>query len=406
VPDFAWEAVDPSGVRSRGRLTAASEAAALRDLEGRGLLPVRVAERGAARTNGAGSSPGLSLAWGRPRQAVLEFTRGMAALLPAGMPLARALAVSSNAAPSRVRGPLDAVRARVERGDELAQALESEPALFSPLYVGMVRAGERSGALDSAFERLAAHLEAEDELRARLLSMSIYPVLLALTGLASVLVLVLFVMPRFADLLSTSGAPLPGTTAFVLGASEVARTQWRVLAAAGAGFVAFLLWMRSTPAGREVGARLLLAMPLVGRWRRQVLAARFSRMTGELLAGGAPLLSALHDTEGCVDDPAAREAIGQIRIRVREGSSLHRAIGEHDVFPTELGQLVALGEEAGRLSSFLLKAAALLERRTTRSVERMVALIEPLVIVAFGGVIAVVALSLLQAIYGINAGAL
>ncbi len=408
MPDFAWEAVDPRGARTRGRVTAPSESAALREVEALGLLPVVVREtapsaRGAAAA-GAVRAPLLPSAGAR--RAVLEFTRGVAALLPAGMPLSRALGVASGGAPPRIRASLDGVRDRVERGEELARAMAAEPGLFTPLYVGVVRAGERAGNLDGAFERLAAHLEAEDELRSRLVSMSIYPLLLALVGLASVLVLVLFVLPRFADLLSTSGAALPGITAFVLAVSEGARAHWPVLAAGAGGLLLSLLWMRSTPAGQGVSARLLLALPMVGRWRRQVLAARFARMTGELATGGAPILSALADTGSCIGDPVARESIDRVRTRVREGSPLHRALGAESLFPRELEQLVALGEEAGRLATFLLKAATLLERRTTRSVERMVALAEPVVIVLFGGVIAVVALSLLQAIYGINAGGL
>ncbi len=413
MPEFSWEAVDPRGARSRGRLVASSEAEALQDLERQGLLPLRVRAALEGRVAGGKASGGAAvqdagfrLPSPRNRAGVLEFTRGVAALLPAGMPLSRALAVAAGSTTARLRDAFQGVRDRVERGEELATALQAEPALFSPLYVGMVRAGERSGTLDRAFERLAAHLEAEAELRSRLVSMSIYPALLALTGFASVLVLVLFVLPRFADLLTGSGAPLPGVTAFVLGVSEGARAHAPLLGLGAGLLVVAFLWMRGTGAGRVAGARLLLALPVVGGWRRQVLAARFARMCGELVAGGAPVLPALDDTRGCLADPVAREAVGRVRTRVREGSTLHRALAQEGLFPRELEQLVALGEEAGRLADFLLKAAELLERRTARSVERMVALAEPAVIVGFGGIIAVVALSLLQAIYGINAGGL
>jgi general secretion pathway protein F len=236
--------------------------------------------------------------------------------------------------------------------------------------------------------------------------MSIYPAMLCVVGFASVLVLVLFVMPRFAELLTGTGAPLPRMTAFVLGVTTAARANWRVIAGAGAFFVFFVVWMRATRPGRLLGAHLLARAPIVGGPRRQVLAARFSRMAGELLNGGAPLLSALKDTEECLDDPLAKRVTTQIRTRVREGSALNHAISEHVLFPPELVQLVALGEEAGRLSEFLLKAAELLERRTERTLERLVAMIEPAMIVTFGALIAAVALSLLQAIYGVNAGAL
>jgi general secretion pathway protein F len=399
LPNFAYRAVNARGQRTRGHLNAATEIAVVRDLESRGLVPVDVRETAVAPTRGGGFAPGR-------RRAVLEFTRGMAALLPAGMPLSRALAVSAATAPASVRPAFERVREHVERGDELARSLAEEGGLFTPLFVGIVRAGEKGGSLSGAFERLSAHLEREDELRSKLVSMSIYPVMLSFVGFASVLVLVLFVMPRFAVLLSSSGAPLPRTTAFVLNATTAVRENWTILAAAGALFVAALLWMRSTSLGRRAGAHLLARAPLVGGLRRSVLAASFARMTGELLSGGAPLLAALRDTEDCLVDPLARDVTGRIRTRVREGSPLNQAIAEHSLFPVELVQLVALGEEAGRLAEFLIKAAELLERRTERTLERLVALVEPAMIVTFGAIIALVALSLLQAIYGVNAGSL
>ena len=399
MPTFVYSAVDARGARKRGRLTASTEAAVARDLEARGLLPIEVTE-----ASGTTAERGVGFAGGR-RKAVLEFTWAMAALLPAGMPLARALTVAASTAPLSIRPALGRVRERVERGDSIARAIGEERSFFDPLYVGVVQAGERGGSLAPAFGRLASHLEREDRLRSKLLSMSIYPAMLMLVGFASVLVLVLFVLPRFADLLTGSGAALPASTALVLGISTALRERWPLLVLALALLVAFVVWMRSSTAGRYFGARLLARAPIVGAPRRQALAARFARMTGELLAGGAPLLSALRVTQECVEDPLAREVTGVVWNRVREGSTLNQAISQHDLFPAELGQLVALGEEAGRLSDFLLKAADFLERRTERTLERLVTLLEPTMIVVFGAIIAVVALSLLQAIYGVNAGA-
>jgi general secretion pathway protein F len=397
LPVFAYRAVDATGRRSRGMLSGATATAVTRELELRGLLPLDVAEAAEARRTGGG------FALGR-RRGVLEFTRAVAALLPAGMPLARALAAGAAAAPESIRPVLDAVRVRVERGDELAAALAEHPAYFSPLYVGVVRAGEKSGALDSAFERLGSHLEREAELRSKLVSMSIYPALLAAVGAGAVLILVLFVLPRFADLLAGSGAALPRSTAIMLGIADAARASWRWLLLVPPALVLLGAWLRTGVTGRRVAARMLIHAPVVGAWRRQALAAAFARMVGELVAGGSPLLNALADARDCMTDPIARDETDRIRTRVREGSALHASIAERAVFPAVLPQLVALGEEAGRLSQFLLKAAELLERRTERAVERMVALAEPAMIVTFGGLVALVALALLQAIYGVNAG--
>jgi general secretion pathway protein F len=396
VPTYAYRAVDAAGRRSRGRLVASTETAVARELETRGLLLVDVRES-VDGSGGGGFSPGR-------RRAVLEFTRAVAALLPAGMPLSRALQAAIASLPEAARPVFEAVRARVERGDELHAALAEHPRYFSSLYVGVIRAGEKSGALDDAFPRLSSHLESEHELRSKLVSMSIYPVMLAVVGMASVCVLVLFVLPRFADLLLGAGAALPRSTELILGIATTAQEQWRLLLLAPLALLVWTVWLRSTEAGRRVGAATLIHLPLFGAWRRQALGASFARMVGELTAGGAPLLVALADARDCMSDPVARTETDRIRTRVREGSPLNTAIAEGGLFPPVLPQLVALGEEAGRLSDFLLKAAELQERRTERALERLVALAEPAMIVVFGGIVALVALALLQAIYGVNAG--
>jgi type II secretory pathway component PulF len=234
-------------------------------------------------------------------------------------------------------------------------------------------------------------------------SMSIYPALLAIVGAAATLVLVLFVLPRFADLLLSSGAVLPRSTAIMLGFAVFLRENWRMLMIIPVIVLLMPFWFKQTQAGRMTYAHFLINFPLVGSWRRQALAADFARMVGELLAGGAPLLAALADARDCMADPVARAETERVRTQVREGSSLNAAISQRNIFPSALAQLVALGEESGRLSDFLLKAADLLERRTERAVERLVALAEPAMIVMFGGLVALVALALLQAIYGVNA---
>jgi type II secretory pathway component PulF len=396
---YAYRAVDARGRRTRGSLSGPSPQSVVRDLEGKGLIALKV-EEDRRSSNGNG---GLGLGLGRKR-AVLEFTRAVAALLPAGMPLSRALAAGTTAAPEGLRPSLEAIRSKVERGEELAGVLAEHPKLFTSLYVGIVRAGEKSGSLDSAFQRLADHLEREGELRSKLVSMSIYPALLGLVGFAAIMVLVLFVLPRFSDLLLSSGTALPATTAFVVGAATAAREEWWIFAVAPALVMVALTWLRTTEGGRRVGAGAVVQLPLIGAWRRQHLGASFARMVGELLSGGAPLLLALQDARDCMTDSVAQAEADRIRTRVREGISLHAAIAEGGLFPPVLSQLVALGEDSGRLADFLLKSAELLERKTERTLERLVALVEPAVIVVFGGIVAVVALALLQAIYGVNAG--
>lgn len=398
MPQFAYEAVDPAGRRTKGRLTAPTLQAVRRELELQGLLPLDVTE--------STEDPTTSLPFFGRRAGVLEFTRAVAALLPAGMPLSRCLAAGTESAPQSLRPALGAVRSRVERGDALADALAGVPGLFSPVYVGVVRAGEKSGGLDGAFERLADHLEREDELRSKLVSMSIYPALLAIVGVAASLLLVLFVLPRFGDLLQSSGSELPPLTAAMMQTVQFASDTWIAILAVPAVAIVALSAARATEGGQLFISEATLRIPMVGGIRREALAGRFSRILGELLAGGAPLLPSLEDVRDSLGDPVVRREIERVRVRVREGGSMRDALSDGGVFPPGLGRMIQLGEESGRLADFTLKAAEMHERRTERSLERLVAFAEPAMILVFGLVVGVVALALLQAIYGVNAGSL
>lgn len=393
---FAYEAVDRRGRTTTGEAEAATAAALAQTLEGRGLLVLEVREQ----DDTVSSKGGFRL--GR-RQNILEVTRAMAALLPAGMPLAHALGAAGNVAEADVRTALQTIRARVERGESLALALGGYPHFFSPLYVGLVRAGEKSGQLDDAFIRLAAQLEREASLRSKVLSAMIYPLLLATVGSVAVTVLLLFVLPRFIDLLQGSGAALPASTAFMLHVSGALRHYWYALILLPIGGVALASWIRTNEHGRRTAARLMVTLPAVRTLRQHALAARFSRVVSVLLTGGAPLLTALDEAVESLTDPLARDDTLRIRQRVREGSSLRQAVAESPLFPPLLAQLIGVGEDSGRLKDFLTKAADIFEERTERTAQRLATIAEPAMIMLFGSVIALVALSLLQAIYGINA---
>jgi type II secretory pathway component PulF len=396
MPTYAYQAVDGSGKRLRGQAQAMSTGALTRTLEERGLFVLDVAES----ADGAGARRGFR--FGRRRE-VLEVTRAMAALLPVGMPLAQALGAATGVASGDVRTALQEIRGRVERGETLSAALAHHGNLFPPIYVGLVRAGERSGDLDSAFRRLADQLERDEQLRGKVLSASIYPLLLASAGSLAVTVLLFFVLPRFVTLLEGSGATLPKSTATLLALSAGLHRAWPVLILIPFVIAAFAAWVANTEEGRRVWSGTMLALPGVSTLRRYALAGRFARLVGVLLGGGAPLLSALDDTIESIGDPIARDDAVRIRTRVREGTSLRGAVGESTLFPPMLSQLVGVGEDAGQLQVFLMKAADIFEERTERATQRLATLAEPAMIVVFGAIVAFVALSLLQAIYGINA---
>ena len=396
MPTFAYQAVNGAGKRLRGLEDAASPGALSRALEERGLLVLDVAESTGTQVGGGGFK------FGRRRE-VLEVTRAMAALLPVGMPLAQALNAATGVTSGEVRDAITQVRTRVERGETLSSALAAYPQLFSPLYVGLVRAGERSGDVDSAFARLSDQLERDEQLRGRIVSAAIYPLLLACAGTVAVTVLLFFVLPRFVTLLAGSGAKLPASTRILLSVSTGLHRFWPALFLVPLGIAALAAWARNTAEGRRALSNALLTLPLIKTLRQYALAARFARLVGVLLGGGAPLLAALDDTIESIGDPVARDDAERIRTKVREGVSLRAAVAESPVYPALLGQLIGVGEDAGQLRTFLMKAAEIFEERTERATQRLAALAEPAMIVVFGAIVAFVALSLLQAIYGINA---
>lgn len=396
MPTFVYEAVDLSGKRQRGNAEASTSAALARTLEGQGLMVLEVQERMDTPGGGGGFKSG------RKRE-VLEITRAMAALLPAGMPLAQALGASVNVAGPELKSVIQNIKARVERGESLALSLQAYPHLFSPLYIGLIRAGEKSGQLDSSFQRLAIQLERDAELRAKIVSSMIYPMLLATVGSIAVVVLLMFVLPKFVELLEGSGAALPTSTSILLGISNAMRSFWYVFVLLPVGGFAFAGWVRGNEEGKRMVSRISLAIPIVRNFKQQSMAARFARIVSVLLHGGAPLLTALDDAIGSLTDPLARDDTLRIRQRVREGISLRQSIAESELFPPLLPQLVGVGEEAGRLTDFLEKAADIFEEKTERAAQRLATIAEPAMIMIFGSIVALVALSLLQAIYGVNA---
>ena len=394
---FTYRTVDARGRRARGVADSESQERLTQLLESRGLLVLDI-ER-------AGPRAVVSQTLRASRRDVLELTRALAALLAAGLPLSRALATASHIVPERVTALLDDLRARTARGDSLASALGAHDGQFPAMYRGVVRAGERSGDLPGAFAALASQMESEDRLRARLISASIYPLLLAVGGLITCAVLVLVVLPRFAELLAGARATLPRSTATLLAIAGAARATWPVLLIAAAiVVVVFAVGRRSSRVRRAV-SRCLVSAPLVGQLRRYTLGARFARLTGVLIGGGAPVLVALDDVLASIADAAAEEEIRRVRERVHDGSALYPAIADGKLFPPVLGRLIGVGEESGRLTEFLVRGAELCEERAERMLQRLVALIEPAMILLFGLLIAFVALSLLQALYGIDAGA-
>jgi len=210
------------------------------------------------------------------------------------------------------------------------------------------------------------------------------------------------VLPNFASLLENSGAQLPTSTAMMMWLSRTMRHYWYLFAIFPVVIAALLSWMNKTPEGKRVYSKLFLKIPAINTLRRYSIAARFANIMGTLIGGGAPLLTALDDTIESTTDPLAKDDAARIRTRVREGVSLSKAVSESTLYPPLLAQLIGVGEDAGELKEFLNKSAEIFEERTERATQRVATLAEPVMILFFGVIVAFVAMSLLQAIYGLN----
>ena len=399
MPRFAYQAVTGAGRTVEGVQEASSAGQAERTLRDRGLRPLELVPA---------SGPSVEAGTARRRRsaAVAAVFRHLSTLLAAGFPLDRALAtLESLAERDDVRGALGEVRERIRAGSSLADALAEEDGVFPALAVGMTRAGERGGRLAQALERLADHLEWRDELKTRIASALLYPALMAVVGGGALLVLVLYVLPRFVGVLEEAGAALPPSTALLLGASGFLGDHGpALLATAVLAGGAATVWLRSR-SGRARVSALLFRLPLVAPLRRRAVAARFGHSLAALLDSGLPILPALDSAAASLADPTAIAEVEEAGRRVRAGGGLAEALAEGRAFPPLFLRMAALGEEGGRLPELLERASRTAEEELERGLERLVRLVEPTLIVLFGAVVGFVALSLLQAIYGVRLGA-
>ncbi|HEU0053159.1 MAG TPA: type II secretion system F family protein [Longimicrobium sp.] len=402
MPAFAYRAATQAGRTVRGVEDAESPAALERTLGARGLYPLEVSPATAAASDGTGRR-----AFRTRRADVVEAVRYLATLMDAGFPLDRALgAVGRMVARRDVAEAVADVRQRVRGGARLDDALGAHPAIFPRFAVGMVRAGDRGGYLAQALERLANQLEREAALRSRLISALIYPAVMIAVGSGAIAVLFVFVLPRFVTLLNDTGSALPKSTAILLALGQFVSRWWWAILLAPVLLALLVAGIRSTREGRAATDRFLLRLPIVGGLRQRTASARLARTLSTLLGSGLPILPALEIAAGSQADAAVADEVLRSREEVRAGDRLAAALRRGGIFPFLFVQMVEVGEEGGRLPDMLERAASAMEKELERGLERLLRLVEPAMIVLFGGIVGFVALSLLQAIYGIRADGL
>jgi general secretion pathway protein F len=408
VPLFQYKAVSPSGEVQEGVLDGPSQSAIIEKLQSEGLIPIRAEETAATGAKRAASSAdgesGKSLLASlfEPRRVtsnnVTVFTREIATLLKAGLPLDRSMEILVNLSENeRVRELLSNVRNEVRGGSSLSKALDQHRDVFSRFYVNMVRAGEAGGALPDVLKRLAEHLERAQELKGNVTSSLFYPVLLMVVAFASVMVLVVFVVPTFKQIFAQSGKALPFMTQAVLWVSDFLRGYWMLLVA-GLIIAGYLL-MKSLrdPVSRRGWDEKFLTWPLIGDLVAKVEMARFSRTLATLVTNGVPLLSGLSIVRETMGNMVMAEAVATSAAELKEGRGLSKPMAETDRFPKLAIQMIAVGEETGRLDEMLLQVADTYDMEVRYAVKRILTLIEPVMILGMAVVVGLIIVSLLVA---------
>lgn len=391
---YSYRAASRSGVVESGVVEALSREAASALLGEKGLFPIELALRS------SGSQDRLAL----PAGDLALGLRVLATLLGAGLPIARALAAMPDLAPESWRRALPAIQSSVRDGQSLGAALGASPLDVPPVVLGIVHAGEAGSGLAAAVSRAAELMESAAAIRAAVRSALAYPILLALAGAASVGLLVGVVLPRFAIILADLGQTLPPTTRLVLTFAAFIRAG--AIPSLVASALVLLTWRAwvSNESGRAAWHAWLLRLPLLGSVRRSAATARTCAALAALVESGVPVATALLHGARSSGDSAIGLRLLAARERVLTGERISAALaGTEAMTPTAI-RLVRAGEETGRLATMLSHAARLESERAETLVKGAVRLLEPAMIVIFGGIVAVVAAALLQAIYSVRPG--
>jgi general secretion pathway protein F len=407
MPSFEYEALDHDGGVKTGVISADTARLARRQLRQNRLMPVRLDSVGDNRARVSLSLP----AWTRRARinpaTIMVLTRQLATMVSAAAPIEEALHTIALQSDSKaVRSTMLSIRASVMEGFRLADAMAQHGDVFSPLYRALVGAGELSGNLGAVLERLADHLEKSERLRAKVKAALIYPVVLAAVAAIVVAILMVFVVPKVVAQFDGMAQELPLITRALIAVSDglsrygIAGLVGLVLAGAGCAFA-----LKREPVRYRLD-RLLLDLPVIGKLLRGLHAARLARTLSTLIVGGSPLVEGLSAAKSTVSNLVLLEAVGRVSTAIKEGSSFSSALRRTNIFPPMVVYMSAVGENTGKLDVMLTKAADHLENEFETFTSAAIALLEPLIVVAMGGIVAVIMLAILMPILQLNSLAL
>lgn len=380
---------------------AADENSLRRELEKRGLHVFDLRRRGL----GGSLGKGLALPFGRRRrvdaQHFLAFNQELAALIRAGLPLLHAMDLMVNRmAQGTFRSVLEEVRDRVRTGEDLSEAFAAHGDLFPRLYPSILKAGERSGELEQVLRRFIRYQKLVLEARKRVVSALVYPIVLVTLSIVMILIMLTFVVPQFEHFFAGAGVELPLITRTTLAVGTTIQSNWLLLLVAlVAGVVFYRVW-KNTPAGKLALDRLRLHLPFLGPVLHRFSLSEFCRSLSTLLSGGMPLVPALEIAVAAVGNASVRGAIEPQISRVRQGESFHEAIDASGVFPPMAVDMAKVGEATGALDEMLSNISDFFDEKVELQLQRILALVEPAMLMFMGVIVATILLSLYLPMFG------
>jgi general secretion pathway protein F/type IV pilus assembly protein PilC len=395
MPEYTYEAMASTGVRTQGSLTAGSEREVMTMLDARGLFPVRIAARKQA---AAGSTFRRRVG---SRQLATYYSQ-LADLLHSGVPLLRSIDLLERQYTKGALGEvLREVRARVADGTGLAEAMGQHPRVFNELAVSMVRAGQEGGFLEDVLRRIADFTEHQEDLKSKVTGALAYPIFLAVAGFIVLNVLVIFFVPKFETIFKRleEKGELPALTTFVVGLSHFLQVWFAPLIVAA--IVAFWLLRRwaSTETGRRKLDAFRLLVPGAGKIYLHLAISRFTRILGTMLKNGIPILQALRIAKDSAGNRVLSDAIDAAAENVKSGDRLAEPLAACKYFPRDVIEIIAVGEESNNLEKVLLDVATGLEKRTSRQLELFVRLLEPCMLLVMAGFTLLIVASLLMPVF-------
>lgn len=374
---FEWVGKDRQGKELRGEMRATGEAQVQASLRRQGIFMTKLKKRALR----AGKKI-------KPKD-IAVFTRQMATMMKAGVPLLQAFDIVGRGNPNpSVTKLLNDIRQDVETGTSLSVAFRKHPMYFDALYCNLVEAGEAAGILETLMDRLATYMEKTEAIKGKIKSALMYPTSVVLVAFIVVTVIMILAIPAFKEVFTSFGADLPAPTLLVMSISEFfVDYWWLIFGVLGGGFYFFMQAWKRSPKMQRVMDRLLLKMPIFGVLIDKSCVARWTRTLSTMFAAGVPLVEALDSVGGASGNSVYKEATDRIQHEVATGSSLNVAMANANVFPSMVLQMCAIGEESGAIDHMLGKAADFYEQEVDEMVAGLSSLMEPIIIVFLGGII-------------------